>query len=636
MAHRPRPAWIRYGGAILAIAVAALFRFQLDPLLKDAGFTVFFIAVVIAAWFGGLGPSLLALISSLVVSGMFFASPPDDHEFPALRIFVGLGTFFFVGVLTALLSQSMRAAQRRAELQAEDALRQREQLQTTLACIGDAVIVVDRSGRLTMMNMVAESLTGWTSGEAIGQPLESVFRILNEQTREAVESPVDRALNEGVIVGLANHTILISKDGTERPIDDSAAPIRDADGTVTGVVLIFRDVTKSRKAQLALREADRRKDEFLAILAHELRNPLAPICTALEILRTPAANSKAIQQAQEVMQRQVHHLVRLVDDLLDVSRIMRGKIELRPESIDLRTVVARAVETAQPIIDSQEHELIVSLPPEPVMLTVDPIRFGQIINNLLTNAAKYTEHGGHIWLTAEHVADQITIRVRDTGIGIPKEMLPQVFQLFTQVDSSVTRSQGGLGIGLTLVQNLVELNGGSVEAHSEGLGKGSEFVVRLPMPADGSASVLPQHHTTRPIPASSKHRILVVDDNADAADSLTMLLKFGGHQVDVAHDGLTALDKAKLQTPEVVFLDVGMPRMDGLEVARRMRQLPETETAVLVALTGWGSDEDRRRTREAGFDFHMVKPVTHEAVDQLLAEVDGNLQPMSADLNRDP
>jgi PAS domain S-box-containing protein len=636
MAHRPRPAWIRYGGAILAIAVAALFRFQLDPLLKDAGFTVFFIAVVIAAWFGGLGPSLLALISSLVVSGMFFASPPDDHEFPALRIFVGLGTFFFVGVLTALLSQSMRAAQRRAELQAEDALRQREQLQTTLACIGDAVIVVDRSGRLTMMNMVAESLTGWTSGEAIGQPLESVFRILNEQTREAVESPVDRALNEGVIVGLANHTILISKDGTERPIDDSAAPIRDADGTVTGVVLIFRDVTKSRKAQLALREADRRKDEFLAILAHELRNPLAPICTALEILRTPAANSKAIQQAQEVMQRQVHHLVRLVDDLLDVSRIMRGKIELRPESIDLRTVVARAVETAQPIIDSQEHELIVSLPPEPVMLTVDPIRFGQIINNLLTNAAKYTEHGGHIWLTAEHVADQITIRVRDTGIGIPKEMLPQVFQLFTQVDSSVTRSQGGLGIGLTLVQNLVELNGGSVEAHSEGLGKGSEFVVRLPMPADGSASVLPQHHITRPIPASSKHRILVVDDNADAADSLTMLLKFGGHQVDVAHDGLTALDKAKLQTPEVVFLDVGMPRMDGLEVARRMRQLPETETAVLVALTGWGSDEDRRRTREAGFDFHMVKPVTHEAVDQLLAEVDGNLQPMSADLNRDP
>jgi PAS domain S-box-containing protein len=636
MAHRPRPAWIRYGGAILAIAVAALFRFQLDPLLKDAGFTVFFIAVVIAAWFGGLGPSLLALISSLVVSGMFFASPPDDHEFPALRIFVGLGTFFFVGVLTALLSQSMRAAQRRAELQAEDALRQREQLQTTLACIGDAVIVVDRSGRLTMMNMVAESLTGWTSGEAIGQPLESVFRILNEQTREAVESPVDRALNEGVIVGLANHTILISKDGTERPIDDSAAPIRDADGTVTGVVLIFRDVTKSRKAQLALREADRRKDEFLAILAHELRNPLAPICTALEILRTPAANSKAIQQAQEVMQRQVHHLVRLVDDLLDVSRIMRGKIELRPESIDLRTVVARAVETAQPIIDSQEHELIVSLPPEPVMLTVDPIRFGQIINNLLTNAAKYTEHGGHIWLTAEHVADQITIRVRDTGIGIPKEMLPQVFQLFTQVDSSVTRSQGGLGIGLTLVQNLVELNGGSVEAHSEGLGKGSEFVVRLPMPADGSASVLPQHHITRPIPASSKHRILVVDDNADAADSLTMLLKFGGHQVDVAHDGLTALDKAKLQTPEVVFLDVGMPRMDGLEVARRMRQLPETETAVLVALTGWGSDEDRRRTREAGFDFHMVKPVTHVAVDQLLAEVDGNLQPMSADLNRDP
>lgn len=621
MPSQPRSAAIRYGAAILAIMVAAVIRIMLEPLLDGSGWTLFFVASVIAAWYGGLGPSLLAVTMSIAVSVLFFSRPPGSEPVTLIRVVLGLATFFFVGVVTALLSESMRAAQRRAEAQAEEAVRQREQLRTTLACIGEGVIVTDKQGRLTMMNAVAEFLTGWKTEEARGQPLETIFQIRDEQTRLTVENPIARVLNEGIIVGLTSHTVLTAKDGTERPIHESAAPIQDSEGNVTGVVLIFRDVTESRRSELALRDADRRKDEFLAMLAHELRNPLAPICSSLDILRNNAATDDTQQRAKEVMDRQVQLLVRLVDDLLDVSRIMRGKIELRPEIVDLKNIVGRAIEIAEPVILAQNHHLTVSLPDEPVKFNADPVRLAQVINNLLTNAAKYTEPGGQIWLTGERLGDQVSIHVRDTGIGIPQQMLPQVFLLFTQVDSSVNRSQGGLGIGLTLVKSLVELNGGVVEAHSDGLGKGSEFVIRLPI-GNVQAQQAPETAVTSPTPDSAaKYRILVADDNTDAAETLTMLLRFSGHTVHVAHDGPTALEKAKLQTPDVVFLDVGMPRMDGLEVARRMRQMTETKDAVLVAVTGWGSDEDRRRTHEAGFNCHMVKPVTYEAINQVLEEI---------------
>jgi PAS domain S-box-containing protein len=371
----------------------------------------------------------------------------------------------------------------------------------------------------------------------------------------------------------------------------------------------------------ALREADRRKDEFLATLAHELRNPLAPIRNSLQILKMSRLDAATVERSREMMERQVHHLVRLVDDLLDVSRVMRGKIELRKERVDLATVVARGVETVQPLIDAQRHELIVNLMPGSLPLDADPVRLAQVVGNLLTNAAKYTEANGRIWLTAQKDKNEAVLRVRDTGIGIAPDMLPHIFELFMQVDHAATRSQGGLGIGLTLVKSLVEMHRGSIEAHSEGLGRGSEFVVRLPLVNEERQETDENEKRELPqIPArSSGHRLMVVDDNRDAADSLALLLRLQGHEVRVANDGAAALEMVKVYQPEIVFLDIGMPGMDGYEVARRLRRTPGLENTILAALTGWGQQDDRRRTAEAGFDHHLVKPPESKAVDSLLA-----------------
>jgi PAS domain S-box-containing protein len=372
----------------------------------------------------------------------------------------------------------------------------------------------------------------------------------------------------------------------------------------------------------ALREADRRKDEFLATLAHELRNPLAPIRNSLQILKMPRVDAATVERYRDMMERQVHHLVRLVDDLLDVSRVMRGKIELRKERIEVAAVVARAVETVQPLMDSQGHELSVGIPTESLPLDADPVRLAQVVGNLLTNAAKYTEPNGRIWLSAERVGDEAVLRVRDNGIGIALDVLPRVFELFVQVDHASTRSQGGLGIGLTLVKNLCAMHNGSVEARSAGLGKGSEFIVRLPISARGLDQDQDLEIGRQAQPASlSGRRLLIVDDNQDAANSLALLFSLQGHEARVAFSGPAALEIAKDYAPDVVFLDIGMPGMDGYEVARRMRQQPGLERVVLAALTGWGQQEDRRRTAEAGFNHHLVKPPEPTALEAVLAEL---------------
>jgi PAS domain S-box-containing protein len=809
-------------------------------------------------------------------------------------------------------------ARRVAEENARVIFAERERLHVTLSSIGDAVISTDAEGRVNFLNPVAQRLVGWTNEEAAGRNLEEVFHIVNETTRRTVENPALRALREGVIIGLANHTVLISKQGIECPIDDAAAPIRDDEGRVFGSVLVFRDITERRRneqrlreseqrfreladampqivwtarpdgqidylndrwteftglpptvgnqewanllhpdeaplaserwaasvrtgepfemqlrlrergqqtyrwhlirtiavldqagrvkrwfgtatdihdqkraeessrylahasAQLAsvvdyestlqkvanlavphfadwaaadvidgdtlrrlavahqdpervqlvhelmrlyppdpqspsgvsavlrsgqpelipditdellaqharderhlnlirslglrsyicvplvvsgqpfgaltfataesgrkytpadlalavelanrtsiaiensqlyeaLREADRRKDEFLATLAHELRNPLAPIRNSLQILKMPRVDAETVERSRDMMERQVHHLVRLVDDLLDVSRVMRGKIELRRERIELATVVARAVETIQPLIDAQGHQLNVSLPSESLLIDADPVRLAQVVGNLLTNAAKYTEVNGRIWLSAEAHGDTAVVRVRDSGIGLAPEMVPRIFDLFVQVDHASTRAQGGLGIGLTLVKNLVEMHHGTVEAHSAGLGRGSEFVVRLPI----ITQPLEQPRTARPPPppAASGYRLLVVDDNRDAANSLAMLLRLKGHEVRVAFSGASALELLQTYRPDVVFLDIGMPGMDGYEVARQIRQTPGLEKIVLAALTGWGQQEDRRRTAEAGFNHHLVKPPEPEAIERIVSSL---------------
>jgi PAS domain S-box-containing protein len=368
-----------------------------------------------------------------------------------------------------------------------------------------------------------------------------------------------------------------------------------------------------------LREADRRKDEFLATLAHELRNPLAPIRNALEIMRLAGTSGAAAEQVRTMIQRQLTQMVRLVDDLLDVSRITRGKIELRKERVELAAVVASALETGRPLIEASGHELTVTIPPEPIPLDADLTRLAQAFSNLLQNAAKYTEQGGHVWLTAERHGGEVVVKVRDTGLGIPAEMLPRIFEMFIQVDRSLERSQGGLGVGLTLVKRLVEMHGGSVEARSDGAGMGSEFTVRLPV-----AVALPSHQPQPPkgegekTIAPAKRRILVVDDNKDSADSLSMMLGITGMDVRTAYDGLEAVAAAAAFNPDVVLLDIGLPKLNGYEAARRIREQPWGKDMVLVAVTGWGQEEDRRRSQEAGFNAHMVKPVDPAALQQLL------------------
>jgi PAS domain S-box-containing protein len=810
-------------------------------------------------------------------------------------------------------------ARRVAEENARLIQEQREWLHTTLASIGDGVITTDTEGRVTFLNPVAETLTGWSQEEGVsGKPLTTVFNIINEESRQPVENPVFKALREGQIVGLANHTVLIARDSTERPIADSAAPIRHRNGKVAGVVLVFRDVTEQRQAEealrrseaqfrqladslaqivwtarpdgkidylnrrwaeftglpqtvsndawdqllhpddaktahqrwaaslesglpfdmeirlldrrrqsyrwhliqtipvtdeagrvtrwfgtstdihepkraeesarflaqasaelavvvnyestlqkivnlavphfadwsavdlasddgslrrlavahqdadkialvhqlvqeyppdpqasvgafavlrtgrpelvaeipdellvkgakderhlrlirslglvsyicvplvvsskalgvltfataesgrrytetdlalamdlaqraavaientqlyQALRDADRRKNEFLATLAHELRNPLAPIRSGLQILRL--ANERAArEQAREMMERQLGQMVRLVDDLLDISRITRNKLELRKARIPLASVIENAVETTRPLLDLKAHALTVTLPSQAVYLDADLTRLAQVFWNLLNNAAKYTDPGGRIELSAECQAEEAVVTVRDNGIGISGEALPSLFTIFSQVDHSLERSQGGLGIGLALVKGLVEMHGGSVAADSAGVGGGSKFVVRLPLaqagPQETNASASEVGRD------SSGRRILVVDDNRDAAASLSMMLSLLGHDTRTAHDGLEALDVAAAFRPEIVLLDIGMPKLNGYDVARRIRQEPWGANIVLVACTGWGYEEDRRRSDDAGFDQHMVKPVDPQALMKLLREL---------------
>jgi PAS domain S-box-containing protein len=495
-------------------------------------------------------------------------------------------------------------------------------LSTTLRSIGDAVIATDGGGRVSFMNGVAETLTGWPQAEAAGRPLEDVFRIINEETRSAVENPVTKALREGAIVGLANHTVLIARDDTEYAIDDAAAPIRADGSDKQGVVLIFHDIGDRRKLERQLHdrttrlvEADHRKDEFLAMLAHELRNPLACISNAVQLLRTPEAAEHA-EWSTEVIERQVKHLGRLIDDLLDVSRITRGKIELRKERIDASPVIESALEAVRPLIQERKHELAVSFTPGTLWCEADPTRLEQMLINLLANAAKYTEAGGHIRLTARNDGDHITFQVKDDGVGIPSEKLSEMFELFAQGDRTIARSEGGLGIGLTIVKRIAELHGGTATASSQGPGLGSEFTVTLPAiprPAPEDA-VTP---ATRP-KRGRYARILIIDDNVDTAHGLARLLRLLGHDIRTAHDGQAAIAEALAFRPEFILLDIGLPGMDGYQVARRLRHHQECHDTVIIAISGYGQEEDRLRSQEAGVNYHLVKPVDYDALVTLI------------------
>jgi PAS domain S-box-containing protein len=508
---------------------------------------------------------------------------------------------------------------------AEQAFQEQHELLRVLTDnAASCLCLIDAGGRATYVNPAFEAVTGYTLEEIRGRLVHDVLhhRRPDGSPYPRADCPIDRAT--AAQRPLKDHEdVFLRKSGEFFPVRFWLVPLAGG-GSAVGGVAEFRDVTVEKRAAEELAEADRRKDEFLAMLAHELRNPLAPIRNALHLLKFAGGDGVQLQQVRDLMERQVQHLVRLVDDLLDVSRIMRGKIELRKESLELATVVSRAVETVQPVIDAQGHRLEVALPPGPVRLHGDLVRLAQVLGNLLNNAAKYTERGGRIRLDAACEGGEVVVRVQDTGLGIPPGLLPHVFEPFVQGDGSMERSQGGLGIGLTLVRRLAELHGGSATAASAGPGRGSEFTVRLPIEDRGSRI---EDRKTPPLDSRSSildprppgRRILVVDDNVDAAESLALLLRGTGHEVRTAYNGPAALEAAQASPPEVVLLDLGLPGMTGYEVAARLRQDRYTRGVLLIALTGWGQEEDRRRTREAGFDHHLVKPVEPEVLQSLLA-----------------
>lgn len=737
----------------VALVVAIALRWLLDPILGNLfPLVTLFGAVAAVVWLGGFRLAIPVTLLGYLACHYLFIEPRGHIVLNDAPNLVGLVTYLFTCALIIGFGEAARVAQSRT---AES----REVFRVTLRSIGDAVITTDIAGCVTYINGIGESLTGWSHDEALGQPLDKVFHIVNEATRLPVENPATRALREGVVVGLANHTILIKKDGSECPIDDSAAPIRNELGYVSGCVLIFRDVTAQRLVErdkasqlltarllasivqssndaiiakslegivqswnaaaervfgytaeeavgrhislvipqdrmaeedqiiaslkegkrleqyetervrsdgqritvsltispikdeagnvigaskivrdisdrkrleddlrrLAadLSENDRRKNEFLATLAHELRNPLAPMSNMLEVVKHADGDGRILKQAYDTIERQLGQMVRLVDDLLDLNRITHDRLELRRSEVELSSVIQQAVEVARPLIDASQQELTIELPKEPIYLHADRARLAQVFGNLLNNSSKYTRPHGRISLHAQRVeregfGAELVVAVTDNGAGIPADKLESIFDMFMQVDRNTEQSQDGLGIGLTLVKRLAEMHGGTIEARSAGEGQGSEFVVRLPIldkPAQVDRAASNESTESKP-----QRRILIVDDNKDSADSLAMLLEMTGNETYMAHDGAEAVEAVEKYRPEVVLLDIGLPKLDGHEVCRRVRQQPWGKDITVIALTGWGQEDDRRKSEEAGFNGHLVKPVDYDKLLKMLGQ----------------
>lgn len=479
----------------------------------------------------------------------------------------------------------------------------------------------DSEGLITYFNQHAVRL--WGRAPKLNDPVDRFcgsFKLFSVEGVPITHDECWMALAIKMNREYNGHEIIIERpDGERITALAHANPIHDDAGNLIGAVNVLVDITDRKRAEDELKEADRTKNEFIATLAHELRNPLAPIRNAVGVLSLQGSSSPETRWAVEVIERQMRQMTRLIDDLLDLARVTRNRLELRRERVELTDVMRSAIETSRPLIEACGQEFIVDFPHQPVYCDGDLVRLAQVVSNLLNNAAKYTARGRCIWLSGEAHAREAVVTVRDSGVGIPRELLPRIFDMFTQADHSLERSQGGLGIGLTLAKRLVEMHGGSLEAHSDGPGTGSTFIIRLPLAVRPEDSRAADNGDARPASAV-RRRILVVDDNQDCAETLGMLLKLIGNEVRLAYDGHEALSLIEEYRPDMVFLDIGMPQMNGYEVAHHIRQRLDGEGPILVALTGWGQDEDRRRAHEAGFDHHMTKPVEIESLQKLLAD----------------
>jgi two-component system CheB/CheR fusion protein len=488
-------------------------------------------------------------------------------------------------------------------------------LAAIVASSDDAIVSKDFNGIVTSWNQAAERIFGYTAEEMIGQ---TILRLIPPERPDEEPGILER-LRRGERID-HYETVRVRKDGERINVSVTISPIRDETGRLVGASKVARDITQQKRMEAELRaraeeiarqneelkRADQEKDRFISMLAHELRNPLAPIMTSVEVMRRLDSDG-LLDRPRRVIERQVRHLVRLVDDLLDVTRISHGKVTLRRERLDLVRVVRNATEDRRASVEGRGVRVELRLPETPVWVTGDATRLDQILDNLLENAAKFTEEHGRITVSLAREGECAEIRVKDTGIGIEPELLPRLFEVFTQADRTLERNRGGLGLGLAIVQGLVELHGGTITGHSDGIGKGAEFRVRLPVEAE-----LPALLGSPPDPANRarlRAKVLVVEDNRDAAEMLADLLNLFGYEVEVAHSGTEGVAAAHRFHPEIVLCDIGLPGLDGYAVARQLRGAPDTCGTRLIAVTGYGSDEDRQMTLHAGFDSHLVKPV---------------------------
>jgi PAS domain S-box-containing protein len=477
----------------------------------------------------------------------------------------------------------------------------------------DAIVSKTLEGVILSWNAAAERMFGYTSAEATGRHISLI--IPHERLPE--EDAIMRRLRAGQRIDHFE-TERLHQDGRLIPVSLTISPLKDDRGKVIGASKIARDISERRRIEQAMKQAEASKDRFLATLSHELRNPLAPIRAAAQLIELKAAADPDLRHSSAMIDRQLAHMVRLLEDLLDVSRISRDKLELRKESLVLGTVIRAAAEASLPLITSARHQLDVLLPDQALHLHGDPVRLAQVFSNVLNNAAKYMAPGGRIDLRAARDGDQVHVSIKDRGVGIEPEALPKLFDMFWQALPDSHRTEGGLGIGLALARAIVELHGGSIEAHSAGAGQGSEFVVRLPLSEDPVAAA---PEARREKAAAGKRSIVVVDDLRDSADSLATLLSALGHDVETAYNGTDAIQLASRRRPDVMLIDLGMPGLSGDAVARRIRLQPGGAGIFLIAVTGWGNESDRARTHAAGFDEHLVKPVDGVALSELIAQL---------------